>query len=159
MDYKKTTDKSTSCKQNDKPVSLFSMVELHVPDFEKTKSFYTSLGFEVVWERIPEGFKGYCVLRLENNVICFWGGNENIYQHDYFKKFDKITTKGYGVEIVLQVSNLDELYQKANLTNCVFEKLLKRPWGVRDFRIVDPWGFYLRFSDYHNILSDENAVF
>lgn len=158
MDYKLTSKLSQSLKQSDTPANLFSMVELHVPDFEKTKKFYKSLGFEIVWERVPDGFKGYCVLKLENNVICFWGGNENIYQHDYFKKFDKTTPKGIGVELVLQVSDLDSLYEKAKATASIFEMLQKRPWGVRDFRIVDPWGYYLRFADYHNVLSDENAV-
>ena len=59
---------------------------------------------------------------------------------------------------MLQVSNLESLYEKAKSLDCVFELLQKRPWGVRDFRIVDPWGFYIRFADNHNVLSDENAV-
>jgi len=134
------------------------MVELHVSDFKKTKSFYIKLGFEVVWERFSDGFKGYLVMKLENNVICFWGGNEDIYQHDYFSRFSSDTPKGFGVELVLLVKDLEPLYRRVKNMGIICEKLQVRPWGVRDFRVLDPWGFYLRFSDPHNILSDENAV-
>ena len=48
MDYKTTSELSRSLKQTDQPANLYSMVELHVPDFERTKKFYTSLGFEIV---------------------------------------------------------------------------------------------------------------
>ncbi len=51
-----------------------AIVELHVPDFEKVKKYYGRLGFKVVWERKPEGLKGYLVLKQENNILTFWGG-------------------------------------------------------------------------------------
>lgn len=158
MDYKQISTLSKQHKQSDLPANLNCMVELHVLNFDITEKFYKGLGFETVWKRIPDGFKGYLVMKLENNVICFWGGNENIYQHEYFNKIPKNSPKGFGVELVLMSKDLDSLYKKAKELDCVHEDLQMRPWGVRDFRIVDPWGFYLRFSDNHNVLSDENAV-
>jgi len=158
MKLKTHSQISNSHKQSDEPVALYNTIELHVPDFEKTKDFYTSLGFEVIWERNPEGFKGYLILKLDNNILCFWGGNENIYLHEHFSKFPKDTFRGYGVEIVHLVKDLDTIYNMALKMDCVVEELKLKPWNVRDFRIVDPWGYYIRFSDYHNILSDENAV-
>jgi catechol 2,3-dioxygenase-like lactoylglutathione lyase family enzyme len=158
MSIKKASKLSHQVKQTDKPVNLHSMVELHVPDFERTKSFYRELGFKIIWERVPNGFKGYLVAKYESNIICFWGGNDNIYKHEYFSQFDKDSTRGYGVEIVLLVSDLDRLYKRAQMVGCVVEELKTKPWGIRDFRIIDPWGFYIRFSALHNILSAENAV-
>jgi lactoylglutathione lyase len=158
MDYKFTSRLSEKFKQNDAPINLNSTIELHITDFQKAKDFYQELGFEIIFERYPEGFKGYLVMKLENNAICFWGGNENIYQQEFFKKFSKETPRGYGVEIILMYSKLDELYTKAKELNCIVEELKMKPWGVRDFRIVDPFGFYLRISDLHNIFSGENAV-
>lgn len=149
---------ANSTKQSEPPISLHNMVELHVPDFELTRNFYTGLGFEVIWERNPEGFKGYLVLKLEGNILCFWGGNENIYQHEHFSQFDRKTQRGYGVEIVHLISNLETLYFRAQSLDCVVEDLKLKPWGIQDFRIIDPWGYYIRFSAFHNILSSGNAV-
>jgi hypothetical protein len=33
-----------------------------------------------------------------------------------------------------------------------------QPWGVKDFRIEDPFGFYLRITERHNILDPKYAV-
>lgn len=56
------------------PAQNNTLLELHIPDFEKAKDYYGKLGFEVVWERKPEGFKGYLVFKMLDNVLCFWGG-------------------------------------------------------------------------------------
>ena len=63
-----------------------TLVELHIPDFNEAKEFYEKLGFVVVWERKPEEFKGYLVMEMENNILCFWAGNEKVYKHPYFKQ-------------------------------------------------------------------------
>lgn len=76
-----------------------------MPDFEKVKEYYGNLGFEVVWERKPEGPKGYLVMKMDQNVL-----------------------------FILQ------------------------PWGLQDFRAVDPFGYYLRFNENHDILDRGNAV-
>lgn len=69
------------------PAKNYTLIELHVPDFEKAKEFYIKLGFEVAWERKPEDFKGYLVLKHGDNILCFWPGNEKVYNHPYFKNF------------------------------------------------------------------------
>ena len=40
----------------------------------------------------------------------------------------------------------------------VIEPLVLRPWGSKDFRSADPFGYYLRFTNKHNILDKSNAV-
>lgn len=134
------------------------MLELHVPDFEKVKAFYQRLGFEKVWERAPDGFKGYLVMQMEDNILCFWCGNESVLDHPYFKDFPKSTPLVKGVEVVLTTSHLDELYAKLKGDDCVVEKIETKPWGLCDFRMKDPYGYYLRLTTPHDIKSMEWAV-
>lgn len=141
-----------------KPAQNNVLLELHVPDFEKVKEYYGKLGFEVIWERDPEGFKGYLILKMGDNILCFWAGNERVYEQPYFKRFPKSTKRGYGVEIVLMVDGVEEYYLKVKDFANVVEELVLQPWGLKDFRVEDPFGYYLRITTYHNILDDENAV-
>ena len=56
--------------------------------------------------------------------------------------------KGVGTEIVLEVENVDALYERVVKSGYeIREELMKRPWGLRDFRIVDPDGYYLRITE------------
>lgn len=133
-------------------------IELHVPDFRAVKDFYEPLGFEIVWERAPEDQKGYLVMRWGKNVLCFWGGNEEIYKQTFFKRFPRDTIRGYGVEIILCHENIETLYKHIEGKSFVVEPLILRPWGLYDFRIVDPFGYYLRITSMHNVLDSDNAV-
>lgn len=133
-------------------------IELHVNDFEIAKDFYGKLGFKVVWERKPEGFKGYLVVRRNKTIIQFWSGNDEVYNQPYFKKFPPTTTRGYGVEIVIPVNDVDEFYKKFKDHDSVVEELVKMPWGVKDFRMIDPFGYYLRITEAHDITDSKFAV-
>jgi uncharacterized glyoxalase superfamily protein PhnB len=142
-----------------KPAQNNILLELHIPDFQKAKDYYQKLGFEIVWERKPEDMKGYLVMKIANNILCFWSGNEAIYESIYFKKFPKDTKNGYGVEIVIMVDELNAYYEKVKKFANIVEELTLQPWGAKDFRVEDPFGFYIRFSTPHNILDKEsNAV-
>lgn len=141
-----------------KPATNYLHLELHVPDFYKVKTYYGSLGFRVVWERVPEEAKGYLVMEMDDTVICFWGGNEAIFDQPYFKQFPKDTPRGYGVELVVMVDDIEGYYKKVKDTANVVEPLVKQPWGLQDFRATDPFGYYLRFTSKHNILDESNAV-
>lgn len=140
------------------PALNYLQLELHVPDFEKVKSCYGALGFRVVWERAPEDAKGYLVMERDGTAICFWGGNDAIYEQPYFKRFPRDTTRGYGVELVIMVGDIEAFYESAKDEIEVVETLIKQPWGIKDFRAIDPFGYYLRFTSKHNILDESNAV-
>ncbi|HSW74142.1 MAG TPA: VOC family protein, partial [Candidatus Limnocylindria bacterium] len=101
---------------------------------------------------------GYLVMEMGSTVICFWGGNDAIYEQPYFKRFPKETPKGYGVELIIMVDDIESYYKKVKDTANVVEPLIKQPWGLLDFRVADPFGYYLRFTTKHNILDDSNAV-
>lgn len=126
-------------------------LELHVPDFQPVKTFYGLLGFEILWENGNHG--GYLVMQRGETKIAFYGGSDKIYEQSYFKDFSRETKRGYGVEICLHVENLEALYQEiaAHLERTeeggrIVTPLRLRPWGVQDFRVEDPFGFYLRIS-------------
>jgi len=142
----------------EEPAKNVTLLELQIPDFTVAKNFYQKLGFEIAWERPPEEFKGYLVLKKEDNIICFWGGNEFVWEQDYFKKYPRDSKRGYAVEIVLMVRNVEKYFEKIKDFSNVVEQLQKRPWGLVDFRIEDPFGFYLRFTEPHNILDSKYAV-
>jgi len=134
-----------------KPFGNASYIELHIPNFDVAKDYYGKLGFEIVWKRKPEGQKGYLVLKLENNIITFWCGNEEVYSHPFFKKYPKESPRGYGVEIVLMVADIESYYEKIKEFANVVEELVVQPWGLKDFRVEDPFGVYLRITEQHDI--------
>jgi uncharacterized glyoxalase superfamily protein PhnB len=130
-------------------------IELSVPSFEKAKAFYSLLGFQIAWEEPPIGMNGYLVMHLEDSILCFFCGNEQVYQHPYFKQFPHDTTRGYGVEISIPVENIDQYYQEIYpklLPQSIFQPLKLQPWGKKDFRLVDPFGYFLRFNEPWNVL-------
>ncbi len=130
-------------------------VELSSPNFEITKNFYKKLGFSVVWEESPQDMNGYLVMRLQQSILCFFCGNEFVFQHPYFKSFPKETKRGYGVEISIPIVNIDKYYQKvitALPKTSIFQELKEQPWGKKDFRIEDPDGYFLRFNEPWNVL-------
>ncbi|MEU1983081.1 VOC family protein [Nocardia sp. NPDC019395] len=133
-------------------------LELHVPDFGPVRQFYTQLGFELLWERAPEAKKGYLVVELEGNVVGFWCGNDRVFDQSYFRRFARTTPRGYGVEVVLTVSDIDGLYETARHHPGLVRELCTQPWGKRDFRMVDPFGYYLRFTEPMDIRDPRYAV-
>ena len=135
-----------------------ALIELHIPDFEIAKDFYQRLGFKIVWERAPEGRKGYLVMELEGNLLCFWGGNEQIYSQTYFARYCQDTPRGYGVEIVLQLQDLKAFYERVKEATAILAPLKLKPWGLEDFRFADPFGFYIRATTLHEIRDSRYSV-
>lgn len=139
------------------PIKNNLVIELHVPDFTPIKQFYPKLGFEVISEN-PKGenYPGYLVLKrhddLGDTVINFYGDDERVYNQSYFKKFPKDTMRGYAVELTIPTSDIDNFYAKTKvvLPQSIVKELQQskddhNTW--RDFRMADPYGYYLRFTD------------
>ena len=130
-------------------------VELSVDDFALSKSFYSALKFEVVWEEPADKMNGYLVMKLGNSILCFFCGNEYVYKHPYFSKFPNDTKRGYGVEISIPIENIDEYYAEISEKidkKHISQKLKDQPWGKKDFRVEDPFGYFLRFNEPWNVL-------
>ena len=54
--------------------------------------------------------------------------------------------KGLGVEFVLEVDELDAVYAHVAARHPVIAAPAMRPWGLRDFRVLDPDGYYWRIT-------------
>ena len=117
-------------------------IELHVPDFKKAIAFYSKLGFKLLWRT-----EDYLVMKRRRSVLNFYGGSEKIYRHSYFGRFRKNTKCGYGVEIIIPVDQVERFYRSVRKFAKIVQPLQLKKWGRRDFRIVDPFGFYLRITE------------
>ena len=52
-----------------------------------------------------------------------------------------------GIEIVLEVDDVDAIYARVQREKwTIADALAQRPWGLRDFRVLDPNGFYIRVT-------------
>jgi hypothetical protein len=134
------------------------ILEFHVPDLEKALEFYSLFGFyELSSDPLPpEGDEqGYLILArddksLGRTTLCFYGGKESVANRYYFAKFPASTPRGYAVETSIPVSNIDELWNNISSKmkdEEIYQKLEIKHWGCKDFRVIDPFGFYVRFTE------------
>src|SRR3989338_7314452 len=121
------------------------ILELHVPDFNKVKEFYSCLGFETAMEHIPAELPGYLVLKRKSDLgdtfLNFYGGDERVYDQSFFKQFSKNTLRGYATEITIPVSNIKLEYEKirTSVPNSIvreLEDLIDVDTKWKDFRMV-----------------------
>ena len=127
------------------------LLELHVPDFELTKKFYKDLGFRVVWEKKSEQKNGYLVMRRGESILNFYCGNKHVYKQTYFRRFSKNTKRGYAVEIIIPIDDIKKFYKIVSRKyNSNIVEPLKLRFDKPDFRMLDPFGFYLRFVEKYN---------
>ncbi len=139
------------------PVRNNLIIELHVPDLDIVRNFYSKLGFEVsLDDKLNEKELGYLTMtrkdKLGNTMLNFYGGDDRIYNQSFFKQFPRETKRGYATEMTMTTSNIDEIYSAASthLKEYIVRELKTledhgHTW--RDFRMVDPFGFYLRFTE------------
>lgn len=134
------------------------ILELHVPNFQPVRDFYGIFGFtEFRCEPTPKDndVMGYLVLKRKDEIgevsLNFYGDKEKVSEHSHFKNFPSDTPRGYGVEITIIVSDVEKLWNdvKDKFTEKQVAQSLKLwKWGKKDFRVVDPFGFYVRFSEF-----------
>ncbi|GAB1693578.1 VOC family protein [Krasilnikovia sp. M28-CT-15] len=121
-------------------------MELFVDDLDASIAFYTTLlGFQV-----DRSTSGYASLR-RGQVVLGLGLAANLSEHDAsgpgpaWGRLDR--PRGTGVEIVLELEHIDDL--SALHEQCrsrVTEPLRLQPWGLHDFRLPDPDGYYIRVT-------------
>ena len=116
-------------------------LELFVTSVPKSMNFYTQvLGFETVSYQ-PDG---YSVFHRGNIQIALQ--SESQLPDDHPLKSHNHPA-GLGIEIVFEVEDLDHTYKQVQQEKWhIADELAQRPWGLRDFRILDPDGFYIRIT-------------
>lgn len=126
------------------PVGMGLRLELFIEDMDETVSFYRRvLGFEVVREKPGD----YASLRSGDVLLGIGPISKLPETSGYFTQDIASQRRGLGVEIVIEVDDLGAVHRHVLASgHPVFEPPQQRPWGLRDFRIVDPDGYYLRVT-------------
>lgn len=116
-------------------------VEFFVLDLARSVEFYRALGFEVVrqWE-------DWALLDREGARLALQGdAYARSHSHYFTPHLDG--PRGIGVEVAIEVGDLDLVYAAAAaLDGAVVKEITERDWGARDFRIADPDGYFVRFT-------------
>jgi predicted enzyme related to lactoylglutathione lyase len=116
-------------------------LELFVSDFERSVGFYEAvLGF-VRENESP----GYVSMRRGSAQIGIGLASGLPDVHPLKPRSGE--RGGVGVEIVIEVEDVDAAHVAVQSAgHPILSPLKERPWGLRDFRIVDPDGYYLRIT-------------
>jgi hypothetical protein len=133
------------------------VIELHIPNFQLARNFYNMFGFtEFRYDPVSGGNSdlGYLVLSRNDEIgethLNFYGDKDKVSQHSYFRDFPTDTPRGYEVEITIPVSDVKKLWEevKDKLTEKqIAQPLTLKRWNKWDFRVADPFGFYIRFTE------------
>jgi lactoylglutathione lyase len=117
--------------------------ELFVREMGVAVGFYTGvMGFELLREE-----PGYSSLRRGEVILGLGSISKLPAEGGYFTRDIAEHRRGLGVEIVLEVDDLDAYHARVLASGYpISEPLQERPWGLRDFRVVDPDGYYLRVT-------------
>lgn len=118
--------------------------ELSVSDINKSKEFYLSLGFSIIYERVDDKF---CFLELDGNQLMIEEVNENWNVGELEYPF------GRGINISMEVSDIDKLYDFVKEKQYPFFRDMQidsyqvgdRVYYDKQFLIQDLDGYLLRF--------------
>jgi lactoylglutathione lyase len=125
-----------------KPLGMSLRLELFVSDMEKSIDFYTRvLGFERL-----KGQPNYVPVR-SGSVLIALGPAKGLPLKHHFNPEVQTARRGLGVEIVLEVDDVQAAFEKVKATGYpILSPPQKRPWGATDFRVADLDGYYLRIT-------------
>ncbi|MBM3205872.1 hypothetical protein FJZ41_03445 [Candidatus Shapirobacteria bacterium] len=145
---KKTNSKTQSeIEQLIEVMKTATSIELHVKSFKGLREYYQNLGFEILFDSPGN----YLVLAKGKAILNFWGDGGRYPDQPYFKKWRGTKSKsGYNVEIIIPVANIKKYYSEIKDKVKVVDELKHKRWGADDFRIEDPNGFYIRFTEPHD---------
>jgi lactoylglutathione lyase len=124
--------------------SMTLRMELFTTSIQRSVEFYTKvLGFTIEGDQISDSYQPV----LKDDIVLGIGLIKNLDSNHYFNPQLKEIPKGYGVEIVLEVDNINQMYEKVVSSGYeIHEPLTKQYWGLTDFRLIDPDGYYLRIT-------------
>ncbi len=121
--------------------------ELSVSNIDKSRKFYTDIGFKIMYERLENKF---CFIEYEGNQIMIEQNNDN---WDIGAKMEY--PYGRGINISMEVSDIDLI--RNNILNSgykIFIDVMINEYRVndkiykdREFLVQDPDGYVLRFND------------
>ncbi len=114
--------------------------EIFPEDLDLTADFYTHvLAFELV---IDQRKQPHPYLALRRGAVRIGAAARPAGAHQRHRR------PPTGVELVLEVDDVDAERDRVRSSGWTLEQdLSERPWGLRDFRLLDPDGYYLRITE------------
>ena len=114
-------------------------IEIFVADLDQTVTFYERLGFETTGR--SDGPPRYAAFRL---------GQARVGAAEAPAVDPALRAVPSGTEIVIDVDDLHDMRDRVVDAGVKLEADLQdRPWGLEDFRLSDPDGYYYRFTSRH----------
>jgi hypothetical protein len=120
----------------------FVFVELYVEDpAYYVRIFRDALGFEVVRD---EGT--FVELRSARGLVILNAFEDADAGHP-FEDYRQEKRRGLGVEIGIVTDRLRATWERARqIEGCVVSDVVTQEWGMTDYRILTPHGYYLRVT-------------
>lgn len=113
-------------------------MELFVSDVETSIDFYTRV---LQFDTLPAKANGsYRPLERGSVKISLQASSTLRDGHPLARE----GTVGLGLEIVLEVDDVETFCKHVDKEWTLSEELTERPWGLTDFRVIDPDGYYWR---------------
>lgn len=130
-------------RQNSASQVMSLRLELFVRDLQKSAEFYTRV---LAFERLP-GQDDYAPVRAGSVQIGLGRAADLSPQH-FFNPELRSGRRGLGAEIVLEVDDVRACFEEVKAAG--YNRILSPPrqqlWGLTDFRLADPDGYYLRVT-------------
>jgi predicted enzyme related to lactoylglutathione lyase len=119
-------------------------LELFVEDMEASIAFYARV---LVFDLARHEPGDYASLSRGGVVLGICPVAKLPEKGGYFGRNISAQRRGLGVEIVLEVDDVEWWSSRVAASgHPILEPLQDRPWGLKDFRISDPDGYYLRIT-------------
>ena len=128
-------------------------LELFVQDLDRTIAFYTSVLRFAVQRR-----EDHYASLLSGSFYLGLGLLDDLAANNrhYFTGAKLSRDRGVGVEIVLEVDDVQAAFKHVQASGHPIESLLQvQNWGLTDFRIADPDGYYLRITSRRGTVSKQ----
>ncbi len=124
------------------PSGMSFRLELFVDDLAASTDFYSRvLGF-VIGKRQPDGY----TLMTHEAVTLSLNRRANL-PDDHPIQANHGERLGRGVELVLEVDDIEAIFKRVHTANGALSSGMQhQPWGLIDFRVIDPDGYYWRVT-------------
>jgi hypothetical protein len=120
----------------------FVFVELYVEEpAYYVRIFRDALRFEVVRDE-----RTFVELRSERGLVILNAFEDADAGHP-FEHYRREKRRGVGIEIGIVTDRLEETWEVVrSIEGCVVSDIVHQEWGMTDYRILTPHGYYLRVT-------------